>query len=62
MSKRYPFSVLEDSAPVDDCNAEVVGVGHEVTEFVIRDHVAPIFDLANVHGTGYGMTTGGSEV
>jgi len=62
LSGYYPFPVLENGVPASDCAAEVVAVGTEVHDFIPGDHVAPMFDLANIEGHEDGMAALGGDV
>lgn len=46
---KYPIKFLDRGIPASDCAAEVMAVGSEVKDFEIGDHVAPIFDVKNIH-------------
>ncbi|EFE36353.1 zinc-containing alcohol dehydrogenase, putative [Trichophyton benhamiae CBS 112371] len=46
---KYPIKFLDRGIPASDCAAEVIAVGSDVKDFEIGDHVAPIFDVKNIH-------------
>lgn len=48
---RYPAPAEPRGISASDCAAEVVAVGHEVNQFKIGDHVAPVFNMTNLDGT-----------
>jgi NADPH:quinone reductase-like Zn-dependent oxidoreductase len=51
MNGKYPVKVIDHGVPASDCGAEVVKIGSDVHDFKVGDHVAPIFDNANLTGT-----------